>query len=277
MKNPLASVVFTFFVITLAQKVNGACSNRHACCKVQKLQCEEVFWHLQCDKQNWQNHDRTTSQDSLQRWLSARASMFICCSSSFVRASAPHKVYDTVWHETRNKYGFPELDDHLKSRCTQLMQLSLIIYWRIGANRNNFSLCSSLRVVVWMVKNSYLLCQVGLIIRVLTFLWGWHKNVSQCPLFWSPVCTKGSIFHVQSIPAGCQCNVVQWFFQTWGQGSYTVQKWFLWNHTMTFWDRNLFCKVRTHFYHDASTHDHFCDRRVVEKSFFQLKLDDVDQ
>ncbi len=28
-------------------------------------------------------------------------------------------------------------------------------------------------------------------------------------------------------------------------------------------NRNPYDKVRTHFYHDASTHDWFCDRRVV--------------
>ncbi len=31
-------------------------------------------------------------------------------------------------------------------------------------------------------------------------------------------------------------------------------------------DRIHFCKVRTHFYHNASTRRRFCDRRVVERN-----------
>ncbi len=32
-------------------------------------------------------------------------------------------------------------------------------------------------------------------------------------------------------------------------------------------NRNHFCKVRTHFYHDATTYERLCDRRVVEEHF----------
>ncbi len=37
-------------------------------------------------------------------------------------------------------------------------------------------------------------------------------------------------------------------------------------------NRNPFCKVRTHFYHDATTHDWWCDLRVVEKPFWHFGL-----
>ncbi len=42
-----------------------------------------------------------------------------------------------------------------------------------------------------------------------------------------------------------------------------VKKWVVWLN------RNHFCRstVRTHFYHDASAHDRFCDCRVVESAF----------
>ena len=54
------------------------------------------------------------------------------------------------------------------------------------------------------------------------------------------------------------CEITQWLFETFGQErSYVIeQEYFLYS-------------VRTHFYHDASTHDRFCDRRVVE---FRLLL-----
>ncbi len=32
-------------------------------------------------------------------------------------------------------------------------------------------------------------------------------------------------------------------------------------------NRNPICKLRTNFYHDASTYERFCDRRVVENPF----------
>ncbi len=36
-------------------------------------------------------------------------------------------------------------------------------------------------------------------------------------------------------------------------------------------NRNRFCKVRTHFYHDASTYDWFCDRRVSKETFVEAR------
>ncbi len=36
-------------------------------------------------------------------------------------------------------------------------------------------------------------------------------------------------------------------------------------------DTNPSCRVRTHFYHDASTFESLCDRRVVERNFTYVK------